>query len=110
MCDECVTIERKILIFRQLLTDPVDRFVAEELTNAIGKLETQRAELHPETDRSVPAPLSDETQLLLDAADRVIERSRAIVAQTRNVHTTCARELHAQELRFAFVRELRKSR
>jgi hypothetical protein len=51
---------------------------------------------------------SDETQLLLDAADRVIERSRMIVAQTREVHAACQRELVAQELRFAFRRELKK--
>jgi hypothetical protein len=52
--------------------------------------------------------LSDETQSLLEAADRAIERSRAIIAQTREVHAACAKELRAQELRFAFVRELRK--
>jgi hypothetical protein len=52
--------------------------------------------------------LSDETQQLLDAADRAIERSRVIIVQTRDVHAACAKELRAQELRFAFVRELRK--
>ena len=52
--------------------------------------------------------LSDETQQLLDAADRAIERSRTVVEQTRDVHAACARELRDQELRFAFVRELRR--
>ena len=54
--------------------------------------------------------LSDETQQLLDAADRAIERSRTVVEQTRDVHAACARELRDQELRFAFVRELRRTK
>ena len=53
-------------------------------------------------------PISDETRELLDAADRVIERSRAAVEQTRQVHVACAKELRAQEVRFAFLRELKK--
>ncbi|MCP3372518.1 hypothetical protein [Bradyrhizobium cajani] len=53
-------------------------------------------------------PLSDETLQLLDAADRAIERSRTVVEQTREVHAVCAKELRAQEMRFAFRREIRK--
>jgi hypothetical protein len=53
-------------------------------------------------------PLSDETQQLLDAADRAIERSRALVEQARQVRADCVRELRVQEMRFAFMREIKK--
>jgi hypothetical protein len=51
-------------------------------------------------------PFSDETQRLLDAADRAIEQSRRVTEQTRELHAACARELRAQEMRFVFRREL----
>jgi len=53
-------------------------------------------------------PISDETQMLLDAADRAIERSRITIEQTRQVHAACIGELSAQETRLAFLRELKK--
>jgi hypothetical protein len=53
-------------------------------------------------------PLSDETQQLLDAADRAIERSRALVEQARQIRADCVRELRVQEMRFAFMREIKK--
>jgi hypothetical protein len=53
-------------------------------------------------------PFSNETQQLLDAADRAIKESRKVVEQTRHVHAACAKELRVQEMRFAFPRELRK--
>jgi hypothetical protein len=53
-------------------------------------------------------PISDDTQSLLDAADRAIERCRMTVQQTRQVHAACIRELRAQEVRLAFLRELKK--
>ena len=52
--------------------------------------------------------LSYETQQLLDAADRAIERSRTVVEQTRQVRAVAQRELRAQEMRFAFARDLKK--
>ena len=110
MCTECANLQTRILKFRQLLAEPIDTFTVEQLTKAVTNLEARKAELHPklEQERSMTAPLSEEAQLLLDSADRVIERSRVIVAQTRDVHAACAKELRAQELRFAFMRELRK--
>jgi len=53
-------------------------------------------------------PFSDETQQLLDAADRAIAASRIIVEQTRLIHAACAKERRVQEQRFAFNRELMK--
>jgi hypothetical protein len=55
-------------------------------------------------------PISDETQMLLDAADRAIERSRVMIAQTHQVHAACIGELRAQETRLAFLRELKKGK
>jgi hypothetical protein len=110
MCTECDNLQTKILRFRQLLAEPIDPFTVEQLTKAVTKLQARKAELHPEQkeEHSMTAPLSEEAQLLFDAAARVIERSRMIVAQTRDVHAACAAELRDQELRFAFLRELRK--
>ena len=53
-------------------------------------------------------PISEETQLLLDSAQRAIERSRVIVEEARQIHAACARKRRAQELRFEFLRELKK--
>jgi hypothetical protein len=53
-------------------------------------------------------PFSDETQQLLEAADRAIEQSRSVVTQTKVVHADCAAELRAQELRFVFRRGLKE--
>jgi hypothetical protein len=44
-------------------------------------------------------PFSDETQGLLDAADRAIEQSRRVIEQTRELRAACAGELRAQEIR-----------
>jgi hypothetical protein len=60
MCDQCGPIQAKILKFRRLLTEPIDRFVSEELTNAVAKLETQKAELHPKKEGSIVALFSEE--------------------------------------------------
>jgi hypothetical protein len=54
--------------------------------------------------------VSEETQALLDAADLAIARSKATVEQTRRVHGDGLRMLRAQELRFMFLREVRKPR
>jgi hypothetical protein len=53
-------------------------------------------------------PFSEETQRLLEAADRAIDHSRRVVEQAREIHAACARELAAQELRFVFRRGLRE--
>ena len=111
MCTECDNLQTKILKFQQLLAEPIDQFTVEQLTKAVTKLEARKAELHlGNEERFIAAPLSEEAQLLLDTTDRVIKRSRMIVAQTRDVHAACARELRDQELRFEFIRELRKPR
>jgi hypothetical protein len=96
-------IQAKILHFRQLLSEPIDGFAADQIAKAINKLEASKLDLH----RALPA-ISNETRLLLEAADMVIERSRVIVKQTREIHAACAQELRVQERRFAFVRELGK--
>jgi len=54
----------------------------------------------------VAQPFSDETQSLLDAADRAIEQSRRLTHQTRDIHAACAEERRVQQLRFAFLRGL----
>lgn len=51
---------------------------------------------------------SRETQELLDAADRAIARSREVVQQRQQVMTECERNLHRQDVRLAFLREIRK--
>jgi hypothetical protein len=52
--------------------------------------------------------LSEETKLLLEAANRVIERNRLAIRQSREAYGACIEELRAQERRFAFLRELKK--
>jgi hypothetical protein len=49
-------------------------------------------------------PFSEETQFLLDAADRAIEQSRRLEQQCRDLRAACAEERRAQQLRFAFRR------
>ena len=112
MCTECANLEAKILKFQQLRAEPIDAFTVEQLTAAVTKLEERKAALHPgeNEEHPVAAPISEEAQFLFDAADRVIEHSRMIVAQAHIVRVGCAKELRAQELRFAFMRELRKSK
>jgi hypothetical protein len=51
---------------------------------------------------------SQETQELLDAADRAIARSRDLADQRRQMVARCERDRREQEGRFAFLRELRK--
>jgi hypothetical protein len=53
-------------------------------------------------------PISYETRMLLDAADRAIERSRMVVEETRQLHLACRRELRVQDARFAALRATRK--
>jgi hypothetical protein len=111
MCKECDNLQAKVLEFQQLFASPIDQFTAEQLGKAVVKLEAKKAELHPEQkEKPSVVPLSEETQGLLATADRAIQRSRTIVAQAHDVHAACARERRAQEARFAFIRELRKSR
>ena len=52
--------------------------------------------------------LSEETQVLLDAADRAIANSRDLADQRRKVVTECERMRRVQEVRLAFLREIRK--
>jgi hypothetical protein len=107
MCSKCDDLQVKILEIQQLLAEPIDAFTAEQLTMAVSKLESKKAALHPaQKEEPSAVPLSEETQQLLGAADRAIEQSRAVVAQTKVVHADCAAELRAQELRFAFRRGL----
>ena len=49
-----------------------------------------------------------ETQELLDAADRAIARSRNLAQQRQQMMMECERGLHRQEVRLAFLREIRK--
>jgi len=49
-----------------------------------------------------------ETQELLDAANRAIARSRDLAQQRQQMMTECERSLHRQEVRLAFLREIRK--
>jgi hypothetical protein len=91
-----------------MLSTAVDPFTAERLTSAVTRLEPRKAELHSALFQ--PEPYSEETQVLLDAADRAIERSRTIAAQAHEVRTACAAARRAQELRFIFLRGGREPR
>jgi len=51
---------------------------------------------------------SQETQELLDAADRAIARSRELAEQRKDMMAECARTRHRQEIRLAFLREIKK--
>ena len=53
-------------------------------------------------------PLSLETQELLDAADRAIANSRALVDKRRQMMTECERSRAAQEAGFVLRREIWK--
>ena len=53
-------------------------------------------------------PFSDETQLILDAADRAIARSRELIAQRKCMLAECRLKLYQQEKRFELLRGLRK--
>jgi hypothetical protein len=53
-------------------------------------------------------PFSLETQELLDAADLAIAHSRELADQRRQVIADCERNRHAQQVRLAFLREIRK--
>jgi len=55
-------------------------------------------------------PFSEETQELLDAADRAVARSRETVEQVRKSFSECERRLQRQQVRFAFLREIGKPR
>jgi hypothetical protein len=50
-------------------------------------------------------PFSDETQVLLDAADRAIARSRELLEQRHEAMAACQRALRQQEIRLIFLRE-----
>jgi hypothetical protein len=49
-----------------------------------------------------------ETQELLDAADRAIARSRDLAEQRKEMMAECERTRHRQEIRLAFLREIKK--
>jgi hypothetical protein len=51
-------------------------------------------------------PFSLETQELLDAADRVIARSRELANQRRQMRAECESSRRAQELRLALRHEI----
>jgi len=59
-------------------------------------------------ERAMVEAFSLETQELLDAADRAIARSRNLAQQRQQMMTECERKLHSQEVRLAFLREIRK--
>lgn len=52
--------------------------------------------------------LSLETQELLDAADRAIARSRDLAEQRKEMMAECERTRRRQEVRLAFLREIKK--
>ena len=49
-----------------------------------------------------------ETRELLDAADRAIARSRDLAEQRKEMMAQCERTRHRQEIRLAFLREIKK--
>jgi hypothetical protein len=49
-------------------------------------------------------PFSEETQILLDAADRAIARSHDLRAQRQKIVVECERRRRVQEVRFALLR------
>jgi hypothetical protein len=51
-------------------------------------------------------PFSEETQALLDAADRAIVCSRDIINQGRSAMAECQRRRRVQAVRLAFLREI----
>jgi hypothetical protein len=53
----------------------------------------------------VAEPYSEETQRLLDAADRAIARSQDLVEQRRNVIAECEQKRREQVLRQLFSRK-----
>jgi hypothetical protein len=53
-------------------------------------------------------PLSPETQELLDAADLAIAHSRELADQRRQLIAECERNRRVQQVRLAFLREIRK--
>jgi len=50
-------------------------------------------------------PFSEETQSLLDAADRAIVESQELVAQRRSIVAECGRKRRQLELRWLFERK-----
>lgn len=55
-------------------------------------------------------PFSEETQRLLDAADRAIASSKLLVEERRSVVAECEQKLRQQELRQVFARQTRNLR
>jgi hypothetical protein len=49
-----------------------------------------------------------ETQELLDAAERAIVRSRDLAEQRQRMMAECERGWYRQEIRLAFLREIKK--
>jgi hypothetical protein len=58
----------------------------------------------------LPHKISDETQILFDAADRAIARSHEIIAERRQRIEASERGLREQEMRFIFRREALKQK
>jgi hypothetical protein len=67
-----------------------------------------RSRLHTQKERAMAEAFSLETQELLDAADRAIVRSRDLTQQRQQMMAECERVRHRQEVRLAFLREIRK--
>jgi len=67
-----------------------------------------RSRLQTQKERAMVEAFSLETQELLDAADRAIARSRDLAQQRQQMMMECERGLHRQEVRLAFLREIRK--
>ena len=51
---------------------------------------------------------TQETQELLDAADRAIARSRDLAQQRQQIVSECEKSRVRQDVRLAFLREMRK--
>ena len=46
MCEECVTLEKKIAHYRQFLKQRFDALTQERIEEAVKELESQKAALH----------------------------------------------------------------
>jgi hypothetical protein len=66
--------------------------------------------IEPSLERAMTDPLSDDTQTLLDSADRAIARGRDLVEQTRKALAECDRKQQVRDMRRAFRREIRKTK
>jgi hypothetical protein len=67
-----------------------------------------RSRLHTQKERAMAEAFSLETLELLDAADRVIARSRDLAEQRKQTMAECERTRRRQEIRLAFLREIKK--